>query len=157
MLHFLQKYATVAWCLEHFRVMIFSVFLLCAWKTFCNALSLNFLCFSATLRTWRIVLMSSTPPSGMQVRWWHSGHSMFSLPSSISRENAYSRTGGIFIRDTARHTAYSLWFNEVWPYASLNHNEYAVSRAVFRMKMPAVREYASSLFSEYIRHNKCEG
>ena len=32
-----------------------------------------------------------------------------------NREDAYSRMGGIFIRDTARHTAYSLWFNEVWP------------------------------------------
>ena len=40
-------------------------------------------------------------------------------------------------------TVYSLWFNEVWPYASLNHNEYAVSR----MKMPPVRDYASSLLS----------
>ena len=66
---------------------------------------------------------------------------------SYNREDAYSRTGSIFIRDTARDTAYSLWFNEVWPYASLNHNEYAVSRAVSRMKMPPVREYASSLIS----------
>ena len=64
--------------------------------------------------------------------------------TSNNREDAYSRTGGIFIRDTA----YSLWFNEVWPYASLNHNEYAVSRAVSRMKMPPVREYASSLLSK---------
>ena len=62
-----------------------------------------------------------------------------------NREDAYSRTGSIFIRDTARDTAYSLRFNEVWPYASLSHNEYAVSRAVSRMKMPPVREYASSL------------
>ena len=31
-----------------------------------------------------------------------------------------------------------------WPYASLNHNEYAISRAISRMKMPPVREYASS-------------
>ena len=30
----------------------------------------------------------------------------------LIREDAYSRTGGIFIRDTARDTAYSLWFNE---------------------------------------------
>ena len=71
------------------------------------------------------------------------------------REDAYCHTGGIFIRDTARDTAYSLWFNEVWPYASLNHNEYAVSR----VKMPPVREYASSLFSygirQGIRHNHC--
>ena len=29
-----------------------------------------------------------------------------------NREDAYSRTGGIFIRDTARDTAYSLWCNE---------------------------------------------
>ena len=28
------------------------------------------------------------------------------------REDAYSRTGGIFIRDTTQDTAYSLWFNE---------------------------------------------
>ena len=63
------------------------------------------------------------------------------------REDAYSRTGGIFIRDTAGDTAYLLWFNEVWPYASLNHNEYAVSPAVSRMKMLPVREYASSLLS----------
>ena len=61
------------------------------------------------------------------------------------REDAYSRSGGIFIRDTALDTAYSLWFNEVWPYASLDHNEYAVFRAVPRMKMPPVQEYASSL------------
>ena len=27
---------------------------------------------------------------------------------AVIREDAYSRTGGIFIRDTARHTAYSL-------------------------------------------------
>ena len=54
-----------------------------------------------------------------------------------NREDAYPCTGSIFIRDMA----HSLWFNEVWPYASLNHNEYAVSR----MKMPPVREYASSL------------
>ena len=71
-----------------------------------------------------------------------------------SREDAYSRTGGIFIRDTARDTAwdtaYSLWFNEIWPYASLNHNEYAVYRAVSRMKMPPVREYASSLMSHTV-------
>ena len=32
-------------------------------------------------------------------------------------------------------------------YASLNHNEYAVSHAVSRMKMPPVREYESSLIS----------
>ena len=30
-------------------------------------------------------------------------------------------------------------------YASLKHNEYAVGRTVFRMKMPTVRKYASSL------------
>ena len=64
------------------------------------------------------------------------------------REDVYSRMGGIFIRNTARDTAYSLWFNEVEPYAPLNHNEYAVSRAVSRMKMLPVREYASSLISE---------
>ena len=29
-----------------------------------------------------------------------------------NREDAYSRTRGIFIRDTARDMAYSLWFNE---------------------------------------------
>ena len=61
------------------------------------------------------------------------------------REDVYSRTGGIFIRDTAGDTANSLSFNEVWPYASLNHNENGVSHAVSRMKMPPVREYASSL------------
>ena len=33
------------------------------------------------------------------------------------------RTGGILIRDTARHTAYSLWFNEAQGHTSLNHNE----------------------------------
>ena len=31
------------------------------------------------------------------------------------REDAYSRTEGISIRDTARDTAYSLWLNELWP------------------------------------------
>ena len=30
-----------------------------------------------------------------------------------NKKDAYSRTGGIFIRDTARDTAYSLRFNEV--------------------------------------------
>ena len=42
---------------------------------------------------------------------------------------------------------YGVWFLIVWPWfghSSLNHNEYAVSSAVFRMKMPPVREYASS-------------
>ena len=61
------------------------------------------------------------------------------------REDAYWREA---FSHGIRHgidTAYSLWFNDVWPYASLNHNEYAVSRAVSRMKMPPVREYASSL------------
>ena len=67
------------------------------------------------------------------------------------REDAYSCTAGISIRDTARDTAYSLWCHEVWPFASLNHNEYAVSRAVSRMKMPSVRDYASSLISKRIR------
>ena len=76
------------------------------------------------------------------------------------REDAYSRTGSIFILDTAYWPYASLnhnelWFNEVWPYASLNHNEYAVSR----MKMPPVRvrEYASSLITienEIIRYLK---
>ena len=37
-----------------------------------------------------------------------------------NREDAYSRMGGIFIGDMARDTAYSLCFNDVWPYASLN-------------------------------------
>ena len=37
------------------------------------------------------------------------------VPFMIIREDAYSRTGGIFIRDTARDTAHSLWFNELWP------------------------------------------
>ena len=33
-----------------------------------------------------------------------------------TRKDACSRTGGIFIRDTALdNTAYSLWFNELWP------------------------------------------
>ena len=54
-------------------------------------------------------------------------------------EDAYSRTGGIFIRDNA----------------SLNHNEYAVSRAVSRMKMPPVREYASSLVRSAIHTVWC--
>ena len=79
------------------------------------------------------------------------GYPIFSHLFYYNREDAYSRTGGIFIQDTARDTAYSLWFNEVWPYASLNHNEYAVSRAVCRMKIPPVREYASSLLSTYVR------
>ena len=35
----------------------------------------------------------------------------------------------------------SLWFNEVWPYASLNHMKYAISR----MKMPHVRKTVISL------------
>ena len=45
---------------------------------------------------------------------------------------------------------YGVWFLMVWPWfghSSLNHNEYAVSSAVSRMKMPPVREHASSLFS----------
>ena len=62
-----------------------------------------------------------------------------------SRDDAYSHTGGIFIPDTARDTAYSLWFNEAYGHTSLNHNEYAISHAVSRMKKPPVREYASSL------------
>ena len=67
--------------------------------------------------------------------------------STIGRmRSAHSRTGGIFHTGYSRHTAYSLWFNKVWPYASLNHNEYAVFRAVSRIKMPPVRDYASSLF-----------
>ena len=33
---------------------------------------------------------------------------------------------------------------------SLNHNEYAVSRAVSQMKMPPVREYASSLIPYHV-------
>ena len=37
----------------------------------------------------------------------------FKQPCNI-REDAYSSTGGIFIWDTARDTAYSLWFNELW-------------------------------------------
>ena len=44
--------------------------------------------------------------------------------------------------------AYGVWFLMVWPWfghSSLNHNEYAVSSAVSRMKMPPVREHASSL------------
>ena len=52
-----------------------------------------------------------------------------------------------------RHTVvyavwYGVWFLMVWPWfghSSLNHNEYAVSSAVSRMKMPPVREHASSL------------
>ena len=77
-----------------------------------------------------IVSLSNSVESSRQVisRWYDQ-----------NREDAYSRTGGIFIRDTAGDTAYSMWFNEVWPYASLNHNEYVVSRAVSRMKMPPVR------------------
>ena len=62
------------------------------------------------------------------------------------REDAYSRTGSIFIQDMAWDMAYSLWFNEVWPYALLNHNEYAVSC----MKMPPVQEYASSLMRYFL-------
>ena len=54
-----------------------------------------------------------------------------------------------------RHTVvyavwYGVWFLMVWPWfghSSLNHNEYAVSSAVSRMKMPPVREHASSLIS----------
>ena len=67
------------------------------------------------------------------------------LPRHYNREDAYSRAGGIVIRDTAGDTAYSLWFSGVWPYVSLNHNKYAVSRAAYRMKKPPVRDYASSL------------
>ena len=59
-----------------------------------------------------------------------------------------------------RHTVvyavwYGVWFLMVWPWfghSSLNHNEYAVSSAVSRMKMPPVREHASSLISYGIRH-----
>ena len=43
---------------------------------------------------------------------------------------------------------YGVLFLMVWPWfghSSLNHNEYAVSSAVSRMKMPPVREHASSL------------
>ena len=54
-----------------------------------------------------------------------------------------------------RHTVvyavwYGVWFLMVWPWfghSSLNHNEHAVWHAVSRMKMPPVREYASSLLS----------
>ena len=31
------------------------------------------------------------------------------------KEDAYSGTGGIFIRDTACDTTCSLWFNDLWP------------------------------------------
>ena len=53
-----------------------------------------------------------------------------------------------------RHTVvyavwYGVWFLMVWPWfghSSLNHNEHAVWHAVSRMKMPPVREHASSLW-----------
>ena len=43
--------------------------------------------------------------------FWFDTLDMVGDPGDI-REDAYSRTGGIFIRDTGRYTAYSLWFNE---------------------------------------------
>ena len=54
-----------------------------------------------------------------------------------SREDACSRTGGIFIRDTALDTAYSLWFNELWPnqgQTMRNHTPYHTAyTTVWRM------------------------
>ena len=53
------------------------------------------------------------------------------------REDACSGTGGIFIRDTALDTAYSLWFNELWPnqgQTMRNHTPYHTAYAtVWRM------------------------
>ena len=53
------------------------------------------------------------------------------------REDACSRTGGIFIRDTALDTAYASWFNELWPnqgQTMRNHTPYHTAYAtVWRM------------------------
>ena len=55
------------------------------------------------------------------------------------REDACSRTGGIFIRDTALDTAYSLWFIELWPnqgQTMRNHTPYHTAyTTVWRMKL----------------------
>ena len=66
------------------------------------------------------------------------------------------RKVSIFIRDTARHTAYSLWFNEIWLYASLNHNEYDVFRSGVRI-LPniweeSVRQYTRFIYFESHKH-----
>ena len=54
-----------------------------------------------------------------------------------TREDACSRTGGIFIRDTALDTAYSLWFSELWPnqgQTMRNHTPYHTAyTTVWRM------------------------
>ena len=60
------------------------------------------------------------------------------------------------IRHTVAYAVwYGVWFLMVWPWfghSSLNHNEYAVSSAVSRMKMPPVREHASSLITILLPH-----
>ena len=57
--------------------------------------------------------------------------------AGVNREDACSRTGGIFIRDTALDTAYSLWFNELWPnqgQTMRNHTPYHTAyTTVWRM------------------------
>ena len=67
--------------------------------------------------------------------WLCSSLSIASI--SINREDACSRTGGIFIRDTALDTAYSLWFNELWPnqgQTMRNHTPYHIAyTTVWRM------------------------
>ena len=113
-------------------------------------------CTTTTASNWFVTLYYKLLPavrSSSKHGRWRSSLLLYSISMIMTmcasnnkcamhnREDAYSHTGGIFIRDTA----YLLWFNEVWAYASLNHNEYAVSRAVSLMKMPPVREYASSL------------
>ena len=44
----------------------------------------------------------------------------------------------------------SLWFNEVWPYTSLNHNEICRIRYEKSMKMPHVRESATSILFLFV-------
>ena len=53
----------------------------------------------------------------MVINCWDKAYRQINAASKhrLGRDDAYSRTGGIFIRDTAGDTAYSLWFNEVWP------------------------------------------
>ena len=62
-----------------------------------------------------------------------------------SREDAYFCTGGVFIRNTAWHTAYCIVIQ--WSLRSYFIESQWICRAVSCMKMPPVRQYASSLFT----------
>ena len=77
-----------------------------------------FVCFCLAWKEvsgWDLVL-TFCPASGFQCLasgvWFLA--SVVSLPCVNIREDACSRTGGIFIRDTACHTACSLRFSELW-------------------------------------------